>query len=71
MYIEKIKLGNGEELNPTSFNVIIGGNAVGKTTILLEIFDNICNTKRSHWYWVETPILNSISMHHDMSMMIH
>lgn len=61
---------DGEELNPTSFNVIIGGNAVGKTTILLELFDNICKANRSRWYWVDALIFNSANMHHDMSLML-
>ncbi|MBA7480873.1 hypothetical protein ES707_16336 [subsurface metagenome] len=70
MYIEKIKLRDGEELNPTLFNVIIGGNAVGKTTILLELFDNICSANRSRWYWVDTLIFNSTDMHYDISLML-
>jgi len=70
VHIEKIKMRDGEELNPTSFNVIIGGNAVGKTTILLELFDNICKANRSRWYWVDTLIFNSTDMHYDMSLML-
>lgn len=70
MRIEKVKLRDGEELHPTSFNVIIGGNAVGKTTIILELFDNICSANRSHWYWIDTLIFNSTDMHYDMSLML-
>jgi len=38
MRIDNAKLKNGEQLNFGDFNVFIGGNGVGKTTALIELF---------------------------------
>lgn len=38
MFVEEIQLVNGTNIRPGLFNVFIGGNGVGKTTLLIELF---------------------------------
>lgn len=69
MHIEKIGVIEGKELSPTLFNVIIGGNAVGKTTFLIELFDKICEVNRPRWYWVDSLRFKSADIRRDMSLL--
>lgn len=69
MHIETVGLKGGEELSPTLFNVIIGGNAVGKTTFLIELFDKICEVNRPRWYWVDSLRFKSANIRRDMSLL--
>ncbi|MCK4362011.1 MAG: ATP-binding protein [Dehalococcoidia bacterium] len=69
MHIETVRLNGGEELSPTLFNVIIGGNAVGKTTFLIELFEKICEVNRPRWYWVDSLQFKSADIRSDMSLM--
>lgn len=69
MQIERIALKGGEELQPTLFNVIVGGNAVGKTTFLIELFDKMCGINRSRWYWIDIPRYASADIRGDMTLL--
>ena len=51
MRIKAINLKEEGTLEFGDFNVIIGGNSVGKTTLMLELFDRADNRQRSKWYW--------------------
>jgi hypothetical protein len=42
---------DGQTLEFGDFNVVIGGNAVGKTTFLLELFSLADDKARLRWYW--------------------
>ena len=43
----------GNRLDFADFNVIVGGNAVGKTTLLLEIHALATNASRQRWFWID------------------
>lgn len=53
MFVEEIQLVNGTNIRPGLFNVFIGGNGVGKSTLLIELFAKITNGPRQRWYWVQ------------------
>jgi ABC-type cobalamin/Fe3+-siderophores transport system ATPase subunit len=53
MHVETINLSDGAELELGSFNVIIGGNAVGKTTLLFELYAKLCDAGRARWHWIK------------------
>jgi predicted ATPase len=52
MKIQSVKLNDGKLLDFGDFNVIIGGNAVGKTTLLLELFSRAEGKERTRQYWL-------------------
>jgi len=54
MKIQSVKLNDDKLLEFSDFNVIIGGNAVGKTTFLLELFSRAEGKERKRWYWLYT-----------------
>lgn len=58
MKIQSVKLNDGKLLDFGDFNVIIGGNAVGKTTFLLELFSRAEGKERKRWYWLHAEPLN-------------
>jgi hypothetical protein len=49
--IQSVTLKDGQTLGFGDFNVVIGGNAVGKTTLLLQIFSLADDKARLRWYW--------------------
>jgi hypothetical protein len=49
--IQSVTLKDGQTLGFGDFNVVIGGNAVGKTTLLLELFSLADDKARLRWYW--------------------
>jgi len=57
MKIQSVKLNDDKLLEFSDFNVIIGGNAVGKTTFLLELFSRAERKERKRWYWLYTELL--------------
>jgi len=61
MKIQSVKLNDGKLLDFGDFNVIIGGNAVGKTTFLLELFFRADEKPRTRWYWLHTEPVNYAS----------
>lgn len=61
MKIQSVKLKDGKLLEFGDFNVIIGGNAVGKTTLLLELFSHAEEKQRPRWYWLHSEPLNYVS----------
>lgn len=44
----------GDKIEFGDFNVIVGGNAVGKTTLLLEIYALATGTQRARWFWLDS-----------------
>lgn len=61
MKIQSVKLNDDKLLEFGDFNVVIGGNAVGKTTFLLELFFRADEKQRTRWYWLHTEPLNYAS----------
>jgi len=53
MKIQSVTLKDGQTLKFGDFNVVIGGNAVGKTTFLLELFSLADEKPRPRWYWFD------------------
>lgn len=66
MKITKAKLTNGEELVFGDFNVFVGGNGVGKTTIISELFYRASDIQRNKYWWIETPVFDSDNVADDM-----
>ncbi len=52
MKIQSARLINETPLEFGDFNVFIGGNAVGKTTLVLELYSRATNSPRTRWYWI-------------------
>lgn len=52
MRIAKAKTQDEKELEFSDFNVIIGGNSVGKTTLLVELYSLAVDQNRPRWYWL-------------------
>ncbi len=52
MRIESAQLTDETTLEFGDFNVVIGGNAVGKTTLLVELYAQATALPRQRWYWV-------------------
>lgn len=71
MRVERIKLKSGQQLAPGDFNVIIGGNAVGKTTLLLELYAEISQTRRTRSYWIESVQHDSQDLRRDIGLVFH
>jgi hypothetical protein len=61
MKIQSVKLKDGRLLEFGDFNAIIGGNAVGKTTLLLELFYRADERERPRWYWLGSELPNYVS----------
>jgi len=53
MEITEIKLKNGEVIKFGNFNVFVGGNAVGKTTIILELFHKTVELPKNKYWWID------------------
>ncbi|MFA7308854.1 MAG: AAA family ATPase [Patescibacteria group bacterium] len=53
MRIDNAKLKSGEDLQFGDFNVFVGGNGVGKTTIVSEVFDKISAANGSKYLWID------------------
>ena len=53
MKINYSELSDGEKLEFGQFNVIVGGNSVGKTTLILELFFSCTNRPRNRWHWLK------------------
>ncbi|MFZ1987970.1 MAG: AAA family ATPase [Minisyncoccia bacterium] len=68
MRIERARLINGQTLEFGDFNVFIGGNGVGKTTVLLEMFSRIAATTRNKYHWVEELTYGSDDTPRDMGL---
>lgn len=69
MKIEAVALKNGENLTFGDFNVFIGGNGVGKTTVISEIFHKISDLSRSKWLWIDRITHHSANVGNDMRLL--
>ncbi len=69
MKIKEATLLNGETLTFGDFNVFIGGNGVGKTTFLLELFTKSNGVSRSKYHWMNEPFFDSTDTKADMKLL--
>lgn len=56
MHIKAVTLRDGKRLEFGQFNVIVGPNAVGKTTLALELFAKASHTHWSQWFWLSEDV---------------
>lgn len=66
MKINEAKLNNGNTLKFGDFNVFIGGNGVGKTTIISELFHRVSELSKNKYWWIESVSYNSDNIKSDM-----
>jgi len=57
MKIRSAHLTAGESLEFDDFNVVVGGNSVGKTTFLMELFYRSRELTRPKWFWLDKQAL--------------
>ena len=57
MRIRSVRLKDQSLLEFGDFNVFIGGNAVGKTTLIVELFSRTTNLQRPRWHWITDDII--------------
>lgn len=69
MKITEASLLNGEKLQFGDFNVFIGGNGVGKTTFLLELFSKSSAIARSKYHWINELVYFSGNVGKDMELL--
>lgn len=69
MKITKIKLLNGEEIDFGDFNVFIGGNGVGKTTMVSEVFHQTASVPKSKYWWIDNLIYASDDIQLDLKLL--
>lgn len=65
MRIQSVKLKDETTLEFGDFNVFIGGNMVGKTTFILELFHRAANLQRLRWHWIDGDIITYSSTNPD------
>lgn len=53
MKIRSAHLTGAEPLEFDDFNVVVGGNSVGKTTFLMELFHRSRELTRPRWFWLD------------------
>ena len=53
MRIEELKLIDGSSIELADFTVVIGGNGVGKSTLLREIFHNVTERPLQRYRWLD------------------
>jgi ABC-type cobalamin/Fe3+-siderophores transport system ATPase subunit len=69
MKIIEANLLNGDTLKFGDFNVFIGGNGVGKTTIISELFHRISELQKAKYWWIEKASYASDDQASDMAML--
>ncbi|GEM_PF-6216785 len=69
MKIKNAKLVSGEVLEFGDFNVFVGGNSVGKTTFILELFSRISANDPSKYYWIKELAYHSDDVTRDMILL--
>jgi hypothetical protein len=69
MRVTNVKLKNGEELQFGDFNVFIGGNGVGKTTVLSELFHKVSEIQKNKWFWIDSANFSSNDVNADMKLL--
>lgn len=72
MRIDSVQLKDGSALEFGNFNVFIGGNAVGKTTLALELWSRATGYTRSRWYWTAdgNPTYSSQDVRGDLQLLL-
>ncbi|MFA6528203.1 MAG: AAA family ATPase [Candidatus Gracilibacteria bacterium] len=63
-----IQTDGDEKLTFGDFNVFIGGNGVGKTTFLIELFSKATGIQREKSYWVNNPEYSTGNLKDDMTL---
>ena len=61
MKLRSAYLIDGSQLDFGDFNVFVGGNAVGKTTLIVELFFRASTMDRPRWFWLDPQPLNFAS----------
>lgn len=56
MYIDSVNLLSGDSLKFGQFNVIIGPNSTGKSTLLVELFLASAGINKHPWFWIDKAI---------------
>lgn len=69
MKIVKTKLLNGDEIEFGDFNVFVGGNGVGKTTLVMEIFRRISEQNENKFRWINSLEYGSANVSTDMGLL--
>src|SRR5438128_9656215 len=70
MKIKSVKINNDEQLDFGDFNVFIGGNGVGKTTFLMELYSKATETQRLKYYWItDIPQYETVDLRKDMTLL--
>ena len=70
MRIKNLKLANNDQLEFGDFNVFIGGNGVGKTTFLMELYARITDGGVNKERWkIGNPEYETTDMHRDMVLL--
>ena len=66
MRINKSNLISGQTLEFGDFNVFIGGNGVGKTTLVTELFHKSTERQREKYRWVDSTEVTSNDINKDL-----
>ncbi len=56
MFIKSVQLLDYNMLNFGRFNVIIGPNSTGKSTLLCELFFASAGLNKHPWFWTQTAV---------------
>lgn len=70
MHLRNAKLLDGQQLEFGSFNVVIGGNAVGKTTFINEVYSRTTNESLPEFYWIEETTAESSDVPRDVGLIL-
>ena len=69
MRINKSTLLDEKEIKFGDFNVFVGGNGVGKTSLLVELYTKATNTGRTRYYWINKIDFESENILNDMKLL--
>jgi hypothetical protein len=69
MKIDKSTLIDGPELAFGDFNVFVGGNGVGKTTFIAELFDKTSQLARGKYFWIGNAECSSENVAEDLKLL--
>ena len=69
MKIDKAILIDGSELAFGDFNVFVGGNGVGKTTFIAELFHKASELARNKYFWIRETRHSSQNVAEDIKLL--
>ena len=69
MKISQATLHNNKNLKFGDFNVFVGGNGVGKTSFLTELYTKSTNTNKTKYYWINNVDFDSINISNDIQLL--